>query len=130
MPPPASAASPYVVLVAEDEEFARLVAVEILIDEGYIVLEAEHAADAVALLEAKAGGIHVLFADHLMPGEMKGFDLVHHTHHKWPWICLILTSGDLQVSTANLPPGCRFLPKPYLPHHVVSHVRDLVALGG
>jgi CheY-like chemotaxis protein len=126
-PAPVAAPPQIVVVVAEDEEFLRINAVEFLADEGFITLEAEHAADAIALLEAKAGDVHVLFTDHRMPGSMSGFELVHHVYRQWPWIALLLTSGDIGPEATNLPAGCRFLPKPYLPHHVTSHIRQLVA---
>jgi CheY-like chemotaxis protein len=125
-PVPIAAPAQIVVVVAEDEEFLRTIAVEFLADEGFTVLEAEHAAGAIALLEAKAGDVHVLFTDHRMPGSMSGFELVHHAFRQWPWIALLLTSGDIGPEATNLPAGCRFLPKPYLPHHVTSHIRQLV----
>jgi CheY-like chemotaxis protein len=126
MPPLPAASSQVVVIVAEDEEFLRINAVEFLADEGFIVFEAEHAANAIALLEAKAGDVHVLFTDHRMPGSMSGFELVHHVYRQWPWIALLLTSGDIGPEASNLPSGCRFMPKPYLPHHVTSHIRQLI----
>jgi CheY-like chemotaxis protein len=56
-----------VVVVVDDEALLRLIAVEFLIEEGYVALEAEHAAGAIALLEARAAEIHLLFSDHRMP---------------------------------------------------------------
>ena len=56
------------VLVAEDEELVRLVIVQALLDEGFEVLEAEHAEAALMVLEGHARRIHVLFTDIQMPG--------------------------------------------------------------
>jgi CheY-like chemotaxis protein len=124
---PSAAGSTFVVVVAEDEESLRVLVVEALTDEGFVALEAGHADEAIALLESQADSIHVLFTDHKMPGSMNGMALVHHVHGHWPWISLILTSGDVRPASTELPAGCRFLPKPYLPDHVLHHVRELVA---
>ena len=42
------------VLVAEDEELVRLVIVQVLLDEGFEVMEAEHAEAALIVLESHA----------------------------------------------------------------------------
>jgi CheY-like chemotaxis protein len=61
-----------VVLLAEDEELLRMVSAEALRDEGFEVMEAEHAEAALKSLHAKASDIHVLFTDIQMPGTMDG----------------------------------------------------------
>jgi CheY-like chemotaxis protein len=66
------------VLVAEDEELVRSVIVEALLDEGFEVMEAEHAEAALIVLEGHAHRIHVLFTDIQMPGTMDGLALAHH----------------------------------------------------
>jgi two-component system, response regulator PdtaR len=81
------------VLVAEDEELVRLVIVQVLLDEGFEVLEAEHAEAALIVLESHARRIHVLFTDIQMPGTMDGLALAHHASKHWPWIGLLVTSA-------------------------------------
>ena len=56
------------VLIAEDEELVQLVIVQALNDEGFEVLEAEHAKAALVVLESHPRRIHVLFTDIQMPG--------------------------------------------------------------
>jgi CheY-like chemotaxis protein len=114
-----------VVVVAEDEPLILMAIVDHLIEEGFDVLEAQHAEEALAILAADPDVIHVLFTDVQMPGEMDGVALSHHVAANWPWIGIIVTSAHFSPSEDNLPTGCRFLPKPYHPAHVVDHVREL-----
>jgi two-component system, response regulator PdtaR len=114
-----------VVLVVEDESVIRMSAAAVLLDEGFGVLEAEHANAAKALLEARAGDVHVLFTDIHMPGEMNGLQLAHHTSWCWPWIAIIVTSGRGMPRWTDLPEGCRYLPKPYQHEHLIAHCRWL-----
>jgi two-component system, response regulator PdtaR len=117
-----------VVLIAEDEELIRVVAAEALRDEGFEVIEAIHAEDALNSLETHATVIHVLFTDVQMPGTMDGIALAHYTARSWPWIALLITSGLARPDHGALPIQSRFLPKPYHPAHAISHIREMVAL--
>src|SRR5579872_1715818 len=81
-----------VVLVVEDEALIRLLAVDLLEEEGFSVLEATDAANALQLLE-KREDVSVLFTDIQMPGAMNGLDLAARVHERWPNIRLLLTSG-------------------------------------
>jgi DNA-binding NtrC family response regulator len=116
----------HVVVVAEDEPLIRMVVAQLLADEGFNVWEAEHAEEALTILEAEAEGVHVLFTDVWMPGAMDGLALSHHVRERWPWIGLLVTSAHATLTEDDLPKGGRFLPKPYHHHHVVQHVRELV----
>ncbi len=49
------------VLVAEDEELVRLVIVQALLDEGFEVMEVEHAEAALIVLESHGRRIHVFY---------------------------------------------------------------------
>lgn len=115
------------VVVAEDEPLTRFMAVDLLTEAGFAVIETGHAAEALAVLEAQAAQIHVLFTDIHMPGAMNGLQLARYASTHWPWIALLIASGDLEPSEADLPPGSRFLRKPYEPDHVIAHARDLTA---
>lgn len=118
-----------VVLVVEDEMLIRMVAVDALTEAGFTVVEAGHAAGALAILTTQPSGVHALFTDIHMPGSMDGLELAHHIHDHYPWIALIIASGKARPLSAELPDGSRFLPKPYDPLHVVKHVNELVAAG-
>jgi DNA-binding NtrC family response regulator len=117
----------FVVVVAEDEALIRMETVNHLTDEGFEVLEARHAEEALAILEVAAEDVHVLFTDVWMSGEMDGIALSHHVKAHWPWIGLLVTSGHAVPQDDNLPEGCRFLPKPYHHGHAIKHLRALIA---
>jgi hypothetical protein len=57
-------------VVVEDEAFIRLFVCEVLADAGFEVIEAQHADEAVAVLDARAREIHAMFTDINMPGSM------------------------------------------------------------
>ena len=117
----------FVVLVAEDEPLILMTVVDLLIEEGFEVLEARHAAEALDILAACASDVHVLFTDVWMPGNMDGITLSHYVKTHWPWIGLLVTSAHAALETHNLPEDCRFLPKPYHHAHVMKHLRALTA---
>ena len=107
----------------------RMMAVDALTDAGFAVMEVEHADDALNILTAQAHEVRALFTDINMPGTMDGLELAHHVRGNWPWIALLVASGKAQPAPEAMPPGSRFLPKPYNPDHVVQHVRELVDVG-
>ena len=77
------------------------------------------------ILEREAAGIHAVFTDVLMPGDMDGVALAKHVRQHWPHIGLVATSGHTQLKPRRLPHGSRFVAKPYNVTEVVGHVRDL-----
>ena len=115
------------VLVAEDEELVRSVIVQTLLDEGFKVMEVEHADAALIVLESHGHRIHVLFTDIQMPGIMDGLALAHHTSKHWPRIGLLITSARFCPDLAAFPKKSRFVAKPYRHRHIVRHIRELAA---
>lgn len=111
MSPHPSPPSP-IVLVVEDEALLRMLAADILEDEGFIVLEAVAAEEALAILECR-GDIGVLFTDVNMPGKMDGLTLATHVAERWPHIRLVVTSGRQGLTTDEIPDDGRFIAKPY-----------------
>ncbi len=64
-----TAVAPITVLVVEDDELVRELAVEFLSDAGFQVLEAGNGEEALSLLESNPN-IRVLFTDINMPGPL------------------------------------------------------------
>ena len=116
------------ILIVEDEELLRMLAVDALRAARYEVLEAGHAGDALDILRVQARSIHALFTDVHMPGPMNGVALAHETRRCWPWVHLLIASGQLVPHPSELPTGSRFLPKPYELHHVLGHLGDMLSL--
>ena len=114
-----------VVVVVEDEAPIRMVVLDAFEDEGFEVFGAEHAQEAIAILNTVAARVHVLFTDVNMPGDMNGVQLAHHVSRHWPWIGLVITSGLEYPARSVLPQGTRFFPKPYDLARVTKHIREL-----
>jgi CheY-like chemotaxis protein len=100
------------ILLAEDESLLRMCAVEMLEDAGYEVIEVcsgDEAAEALAKGQCIAG----LLTDVHMPGAINGLALARITHRLYPDAVILVVSGQAVPSAADLPPGARFIGKPY-----------------
>lgn len=117
MPHPSAAAS--VVLVVEDERLVRLMAVDMLEDEGFTVIEAATADAAWAILEER-DDVAILFTDVEMPGSMNGLELAKRVAARWPHIRLVITSGRVRMRNQDVPDSGQFVPKPYYSAQVLS----------
>ena len=105
----------------EDDDIIRNALLESLTEAGFNVIEAVDADDANMLLEHGATGIYALITDNSMPGSMNGIKLARLAREKWPWINLVV-AARLVDPGANLPPGCRYFPKPYRVAHILEHL--------
>jgi len=113
------------VLVVEDEMLIRLSMIDVFSDAGFQVFEASHAEEAISVLQEHGSTIDVLFTDVNMPGANDGMDLARNVRRHWPWIGLLVTSGKATRSISEMPPGSRFIPKPYHPMDAIEHMRKL-----
>jgi CheY-like chemotaxis protein len=114
-----------VVLVVEDEYLIRMLAVAAFLDEGFMVVEAEHAAEALLIYDGNAD-IAVLFTDVNMPGTMNGIDLAEHLKLLAPAIQVIVTSALPILRSVDHIAGL-FMPKPYDMREVCTAARRLLA---
>ena len=80
------------ILVAEDEVLVRAMVSEYLRDQGYEVVEAADAAEALAVVEAGAP-VDIVFSDVQMPGSMDGAMLADVVRLRYR-IPVLLTTGD------------------------------------
>jgi len=116
------------VLVVDDEVLLRLSIADRLREEGFAVIEAANANEAIAILKA-AMVIDVVLTDVTMPGSMDGVGLARFVESQRPDIKVILTSGILVAAPAQ----CRldgFFLKPYDPASIVRLIRALLKDGG
>jgi CheY-like chemotaxis protein len=116
---------PAVVLIVEDEMMLRMSAVDMVEDAGYTPLEAQDAAEAVAILESRSD-VALIYTDIQMPGQMDGLGLAHAVHARWPAIRIIVVSGQLSLPNIDLPPRSRFLGKPLDAGEVITEMRDMI----
>lgn len=110
-----------VVLVVEDEALLRMLAADILEDEGFTVLEAATAEEALPILESRSD-IGVLFTGVNMPGKMDGLTLATHVAERWPHIRLVVTSGRQGLTNEELPDDGQFVEKPYRQRQLVDAI--------
>ncbi len=101
-----------VVLIVEDEVLLRLNAAAMVETLGYDVLPVVSAEQAIDALE-RDESIRAVFTDVDLGAGMNGLRLAETIRHRWPPVELIVTSGQVVVSSADLPERTRFLPKPY-----------------
>lgn len=116
----------HAILVVEDEPLILMAISDELRDAGFVVYEARHAAEGLALLETHAD-IRVLFTDVDMPGSMDGLALAHAARDRWPPVHVIVTSGHRAMRNADLPARGVFVPKPYDHRTVVQQINRMAA---
>ncbi|MGH6818250.1 MAG: response regulator [Methylovirgula sp.] len=112
---------PTVVLVVEDDPLVRAIIVEILSEAGLATSAAACAEEALRVLSMKR--IDAVITDIDMPGELDGLDLARRIGQRKPKIGVILTSGR---SACAVPPGIRFLAKPFTARCLLQSVSGLI----
>ena len=80
------------ILIAEDDDASRTVLLRFLKEQGYNVLAAANAEEALALAEKYAGEIHLLLTDMRMPGK-NGAELAEEMLKSRPAIRLLYMTG-------------------------------------
>lgn len=115
-----------VVLVVEDDLLIRSDAALMIEEADFDVIEASNADESIAILEVRSD-ITVLFTDIQMPGSMDGLKLAAAVKTRWPPIKIMATSGLANVRLDDLPPGGRFIPKPYNSAHLAAALHELTA---
>ncbi|MBX5174611.1 response regulator [Rhizobium sp. NZLR1b] len=114
------------VIVVEDDMLVRLDLVMSLEDEGFIILEASNADEALEILNANPE-IRLMFTDIDMPGTMDGLKLAAAVRDRWPPVKIIVTSGHRDLTDELLPVEGRFFSKPYDHARVISTIREMLA---
>jgi PAS domain S-box-containing protein len=113
------------ILVVEDSQAVRQVAVKILQGLGYQVREAEDGPGALAILE-QPGKIDLLFTDLIMPKGIDGQELLRRARVLRPGLKALFTSGYSEQFIKGRGPteaGVALLGKPYRTHKLAEAVR-------
>ena len=118
-----------VVLVAEDEALVRLLAVEVLDEAGFDVVETASGVEALSVLQARSD-VDLLLTDVDMPGGLDGFHLARLAEERFPGTAVLIVSGKMRPGPADLPPGAFFLPKPYGLDVLVRVARAMIGRAG
>ncbi|MGZ9138132.1 MAG: ATP-binding protein, partial [Candidatus Deferrimicrobiaceae bacterium] len=117
------------ILLAEDEEMVRELAVEIFQGAGYTVLDAPNGAAAIAICDRHEGRIDLLVTDMVMPG-MNGIELARRVCDSRPGIPVLFMSGYSEDATeriGDLDDGRDFLQKPITPTNLSRKVREILS---
>jgi two-component system cell cycle sensor histidine kinase/response regulator CckA len=117
------------VLLVEDEDAVRALAVRILERLGYDLLVAGSGVEALAIATRHRRPVDLLLTDVVMPG-MSGRELAAQLAGCHPETAVLYTSGYTEEVIAHhgvLDPGLRFIPKPYTPQALANAVRSALA---
>jgi PAS domain S-box-containing protein len=117
------------VLVVEDDDEVREVAVSMLTELGYRVVKARDAASALVVVDSGIP-IDLIFTDVMMPGSLRSPDLARKAKERLPNVAVLFTSGYTQnaiVHGGRLDPGVELLAKPYTREALARKIRHVLA---
>jgi PAS domain S-box-containing protein len=118
------------ILVVEDDEPLRELAVRILQAAGYRVIEAKNAEAALDIVKVPEVEIDLLLTDVIMPGE-SGVELVEQVKRIRPNLRSLFMSGytgDLIALRCGLVPEATFLVKPFTRSSLLKKVRSAIGI--
>jgi CheY-like chemotaxis protein len=117
------------VLVVEDDDEVRKVAVSMLAELGYRVVKAKDAAGALVIVDSGIP-IDLIFTDVMMPGTLRSPELARKAKERLPDVSVLFTSGYTQnaiVHGGRLDPGVELLAKPYTREALARKIRHVLA---
>ena len=115
------------ILVIDDEEMIRTLAVKILEKAGHAVMTAESGREGIELVERNPEMIDIAIVDNTMPG-MTGLETIREIRRCSELLPCILSSGNV-IEPEQVPEDIRLhtylLQKPYRPQTLVEKVADV-----
>jgi two-component system cell cycle sensor histidine kinase/response regulator CckA len=125
---PAAVGGSETILLAEDEETLRGLAERILSANGYCVLTARDGAEALQIIQAHDGPLHLLLTDVVMP-KAGGRRVAEEATREFPEIKVLFMSGytdDSVVVNGVVDAEIDFLQKPFSTDALVRKVREVL----
>jgi len=116
------------IVVVEDEESVRSLAVSILTRSGYTVKAARDAHECLTLLDGGPGSLDLLLTDVVLPG-MNGRELFEEVSRRFPGTRGLFMSGytdDVVSHRGVLDEGVAFLHKPFSVQSLIRKVREVL----
>ena len=120
------------VLVVEDEPGVREIAVAILEDLGYRVLDAADGEHALRIFGAHAAAIDLLLTDVVLPGTLRGREIAERITAMRPEVKVIYMSGYTENSIVHhgrLDDGVQLITKPFKREELARKVADVLGRG-
>jgi PAS domain S-box-containing protein len=117
------------VLVVDDEPTVRMLIKEVLLENGYVPLEAEDGPAALKLLESDVR-IDLLITDVGLPGGVNGRQLADAARVFRRNLRVLFITGYAEnavVGNGHLAPGMEVLTKPFVMATLGNKIRDLIA---
>ena len=114
------------ILFVEDEEGVRKITVKALRDNGYVVVEAETARQALEIFNEQEGNFALIFSD-IVLADQTGIELVEEIRNIKPGIKVLLTSGYADKKSRWMDvneKGFPFLQKPYSLADLLKSIRE------
>ncbi|MFN0148665.1 MAG: response regulator [Dehalococcoidia bacterium] len=116
------------ILVVDDDEAVRTMLARLLRTQGYTVVQASSASDALSYVEIQQPDL--VISDIVMPGE-SGIELRRTLARSWPALPVILMSGYSAEGPAEFAartPLTAFVQKPFAADGLLALVRETLAL--
>ncbi len=116
------------VFVVEDDPDLRTLAVDMLTELDYAVLQAETGASALEQLQT-AGTVNLLLTDVVLPGGMSGRELADEVQRRFKGIRVLYMSGYSEkaiIHHGRLDPGVELLQKPFSVTDLLYKVRSVL----
>jgi len=113
--------------VVEDEAVIRFILAESLKDEGFDVVEAGDADEAVRLIDGP-DGFDLVISDIQMPGKLDGIGVCAHARRRHATIPIIYVTGrpESMNRLGSLGPREALVPKPYGPMDLLKLIGQLM----
>ncbi|WP_428485509.1 CHASE3 domain-containing protein [Rhodopila sp.] len=119
------------VLVVEDEPAVREIAVAILSDLGYHVLEAADGEEGLRVFGAHASEVNLLLTDVVLPGKVRGREIAERIAAIRPEVKVLFMSGYTENSIVHhgrLDDGVQLIGKPFKREQLARKVAEVLGL--
>jgi CheY-like chemotaxis protein len=116
------------ILLVEDEDRVRTLAARMLKQQGYTLLTASNAQEAIEICSGHSHPIDLLLTDVIMPGE-NGVELARKIQAQHEGIRVLYISGYTDDTIGNkgaFEPGVTLLQKPFSPAELAGMVREVL----
>jgi two-component system cell cycle sensor histidine kinase/response regulator CckA len=113
-----------VVLLVDDESGMRASCRQMLVAEGYTVLEADNGFEALILAAQRRGEVDLLLTDVALPG-ISGARLANAFELLWPGVP-VMYLADEATPSAQTRPGAAIVAKGLLDHQLINRVDGVI----